>query len=232
MDRVHPVQAPWLSVIIPALNEADHIVPLLDALSPLRARGVEVILVDGGSRDATRELAEGRVDRLLHRGRGRARQLNAGAAVARGEVLWFLHADTRIPEDAEEHLRAALGRRAWGRFDVRLSGAHPLLRVVERAMNLRSCLTGIATGDQGIFLRREDFHALGGFPAIELMEDIALSKRLKRTLGRPACVRIPLITSSRRWERRGILRTIVLMWWLRLAYALGVKPARLARWYR
>lgn len=229
MDRR---ETPWLSVVIPVLNEAEGIGLLLEQLAPLRERGAELILVDGGSSDGTGEIAAGRVDRLLQRGRGRARQMNAGAAVARGEVLWFLHGDSRISEEADEHIREALSRRAWGRFDVRLSGEQPMLRVVERAMNLRSCLTGIATGDQGMFLGREDFQSLGGFPAIELMEDIALSKRLKRALGRPACVRAPLITSSRRWETRGILRTALLMWWLRLAYALGVKPARLARWYR
>jgi rSAM/selenodomain-associated transferase 2 len=225
-------ETPWLSVVIPVLNEAEGIGLLLEQLAPLRKRGAELILVDGGSSDGTREITAARVDRLLQRGRGRARQMNAGAAVARGEVLWFLHGDSRIPEEADEHIRGALSRRAWGRFDVRLSGDQPMLRVVERAMNLRSCLTGIATGDQGTFMGREDFQALGGFPSIELMEDIALSKRLKRALGRPACVRAHLITSSRRWETRGILRTIALMWWLRLAYVLGVKPERLARWYR
>jgi rSAM/selenodomain-associated transferase 2 len=157
--------------------------------------------------------------------------MNAGAALARGQVLWFLHADTGIPGEVDRHIREALEQRPWGRFNVRLSGRHPLLRVVERAMNLRSCLTGIATGDQGMFMSRQDFQSLGGYPEIEIMEDITLSARLKGALGRPACVRTPLITSSRRWERHGILRTILLMWWLRLAYALGISPERLARWY-
>jgi len=224
--------APWLTVVIPAYNEADNIAPLLDSLEPLRQQGAELILVDGGSRDDTRELAAGRVDRLLQPGRGRALQMNAGAAVARGKVLWFLHADSRIPEEAEQHLREALENRHWGRFDVRLSGRHPLLRLVEWAMNLRSCVTGIATGDQGIFMFRHDFQSLGAYPTIPIMEDITLSSRLKHALGRPACVRTPLVTSSRRWERHGILRTMALMWWLRVAYALGVSPERLARWYR
>jgi len=222
---------PWLSVVIPARNEADNIRGLLQALAPLRQRGAELILVDGDSTDDTRALASGYVDHLLQTGRGRALQMNAGAALARGQVLWFLHADTDIPREVDRHIREALEQRPWGRFNVRLSGRHPLLRVVERAMNLRSCLTGIATGDQGMFMSRQDFQSLGGYPEIGIMEDITLSARLKGALGRPACVRTPLITSSRRWERHGILRTILLMWWLRLAYALGISPERLARWY-
>jgi len=158
--------------------------------------------------------------------------MNAGAQAARGTVLWFLHADTLAPPDADHLLLAALDRGAvWGRFDVRLSGRQPLLRVVERLMNLRSCLSSIATGDQGIFVRRAAFDATGGFPDQPLMEDIALSARLKQ-IGKPVCLRPPLITSSRRWESRGILRTILLMWRLRLLYALGADPARLAQLYR
>lgn len=237
-------QSMRLSIIIPTLNEADTITALLGDLAALRAAGHELILVDGGSSDATRTLAEPLVDRLLDAPRGRAAQMNAGAQVAAGELLWFLHADSRVPAATAEALLAAAragGRPAvrpgvrpvmrWGRFDVRLSGRHPLLRVIERAMNLRSCLSGIATGDQGLFVTRADFNALGGFPDIPLMEDIALSRRLRR-LARPLCLRPALITSSRRWESRGILRTMVLMWRLRLAYALGADPARLARLYR
>ncbi|OOG25962.1 glycosyl transferase [Thioalkalivibrio denitrificans] len=205
---------------------------LLDALEPLRSRGCEVILVDGGSSDDTLKRAEGRVDRILEHARGRALQMNAGARLARGRALWFLHADSGVPADADRLMEAALARRAWGRFDVRLSGAHPLLRVVETLMNLRSRLTGIATGDQGLFMHAEVFHAVKGFAEIPLMEDIDMSRRLKRHAGRPACLRRRLITSSRRWETRGILRTIVLMWWLRGAYALGASPETLARWYR
>lgn len=220
-----------LSVIIPTLNEADHIGALLTDLAPLRSTGHEVILVDGGSKDATRSLAASGVDRVLESPRGRAAQMNAGAQVASGEILWLLHADSRVPPGAAEALLMAgqAGAR-WGRFDVRLSGRHPLLRLVERAMNARSCLTGIATGDQGIFVTRDAFSQIGGFPDLPLMEDIALSKRL-RGLARPACLRPPLLTSSRRWETHGILRTILLMWRLRLAYALGADPARLARRY-
>ncbi|WPL19246.1 PGL/p-HBAD biosynthesis glycosyltransferase [Thiorhodovibrio winogradskyi] len=233
-------QSVRLSIITPTLNEASAISALLGDLAPLRAAGHELILVDGGSSDATRALAEPLVDRLLDAPRGRAAQMNAGAQVATGELLWFLHADSRVPAAAAEALLAAAraggrpGMRPvvrWGRFDVRLSGRHPLLRVIERAMNLRSCLSGIATGDQGLFVTRADFTAVGGFPNIPLMEDIALSRRLRR-LARPLCLRPALITSSRRWESRGILRTMVLMWRLRLAYALGADPARLARLYR
>ncbi len=158
--------------------------------------------------------------------------MNVGAAAARGDVLLFLHADTRLPEGAAEILIAALSAsaRVWGRFDVRLSGAAWPLRIVERSMNWRSCLTGMATGDQGIFVRRSAFEAVGGYPAIPLMEDLELARRLKR-LSRPICLRRPVITSSRRWEERGILRTVLLMWSLRLLWFLGVSPQRLVRLY-
>ncbi|MBK1716113.1 TIGR04283 family arsenosugar biosynthesis glycosyltransferase [Thiocystis violacea] len=220
-----------LSIVIPTLNEAEHIGPLLTDLAPLRSTGHEVILVDGGSTDATRSLAASGVDRMLESQRGRAAQMNAGAQFASGGILWFLHADSRVPPGAPEALLAACQAGArWGRFDVRLSGRHPLLRLVERAMDARSRLTGIATGDQGIFVTRDIFAQIGGFPDLPLMEDIALSKRLRR-LARPACLRPPLLTSSRRWESRGVVRTILLMWRLRLAYALGADPAQLARRY-
>ncbi|MBK5966702.1 glycosyl transferase [Thiocystis minor] len=220
-----------LSIVIPTLNEAEHIGALLTDLAPRCAAGHEVILVDGGSTDATRSLAAAGVDRVLESPRGRATQMNAGAQVASGEILWFLHADSRVPSGAAEALLTACQAGArWGRFDVLLSGRHPLLRLVARAMNLRSRLTGIATGDQGIFVTRDAFAQVGGFPDLPLMEDIALSKRLRR-LARPACLRPPLLTSSRRWETHGVVRTILLMWRLRLAYALGADPARLARRY-
>lgn len=220
-----------LAIIIPARDEAERIGALLGDLAPLRAAGHVLLVVDGGSVDGTRSLAAAGVDRVLETAPGRARQMNAGARVADGDILWFLHADTRVPPGAPAALLDACGRGAcWGRFDVRLSGSHPLLRIVERAMNLRSCVTGIATGDQGIFVTRAAFNAVGGFPELPLMEDIALSRRLRR-LARPACLRPPLVTSSRRWEARGVLRTILLMWRLRLAYALGADPAELARRY-
>jgi rSAM/selenodomain-associated transferase 2 len=220
-----------LSIIVPALNEADTIGALLTDLAPFRTAGAEVILVDGGSSDGTPERAAADVDRVLPAQKGRAAQMNAGARVARGDLLWFLHADTRVPADAAAALQDAwAGGARWGRFDVRLSGRHFLLRLVERGMNIRSRLTGIATGDQGIFVTRAAFEQVGGFPPLVLMEDIALSGAL-RPLARPACLRVRLITSSRRWEEGGVLRTILLMWRLRLAYALGADPADLARRY-
>ena len=220
-----------LSVVILALNEAHHIGALLADLAEARAAGVELILVDGGSTDGTAALAAPAVDRVLTAPRGRANQMNAGARAAAGEVLWFLHADSRLPPEAPAALLHVCARGVlWGRFDVRLSGPMPVLRLVERAMNLRSRLTGIATGDQGIFVTRAAFERVGGYPEIPLMEDIALSKALRR-LARPACLRTRITTSSRRWEEQGALRTILLMWRLRLAYALGADPRRLARLY-
>jgi rSAM/selenodomain-associated transferase 2 len=221
-----------LSVIIPALDEAATIADLLGDLAPLRAQGHEVIVVDGGSADETVTIARPRADRVLGSARGRAAQMNAGAAAATGELLWFLHADTRLPAAAAERLLAACAAgSAWGRFDVRLSGRRWALRMVETAMNLRSRLSGIATGDQGIFVHRALFAAAGGFPPIALMEDIALSRALRRH-ARPACLREPrLLASSRRWERHGVVRTVLLMWRLRLAYALGASPEHLARHY-
>ncbi len=221
-----------LSIVIPTLNEAPGIVSFLQHLQPLRKRGVELILADGGSGDGTVVAARPLVDRVVTTPRGRALQMNVGAALAGGDVLLFLHADARLPDAPERLILDGLretGRR-WGRFDVRLSGAAPLLRVVEWMMNRRSRLTGIATGDQGLFVERELFVEVGGFPAIALMEDIALSATLKRR-GRPLCLAYSVIASSRRWEKHGIWRTIALMWRLRLAYFLGAEPARLAEIY-
>jgi len=219
--------APRLSVIVPVLNEAACIREALEALAPLRARGHEVIVVDGASDDGSASLAERACDQLLVTPRGRARQMNRGALVASGEALVFLHVDTRLPQAADQLIFAALTEANWGRFDVRIASRRPLLALVGRAMNLRSRLTGIATGDQAIFVRRDAFT---GFPEMPLMEDIALSRLLKRR-GRPACLRACVTTSARRWEARGVLRTIVLMWRLRLLYALGAAPQRLARDY-
>jgi len=221
-----------LSIIIPTLNEAEGIVATLESLGELRRRGHEVIVVDGGSSDGTATLAAGLADRVLAAGAGRAGQMNAGARAAAGDVFLFLHADSRLPDAADRLVLEGLapGGAAWGRFDVRIASAHPLLRVVETMMNLRSRLTRICTGDQGIFVRREAFDAVGGFPGQALMEDIAISARLRR-LSAPLCLRERCLTSARRWESQGVLRTIVLMCWLRLQYALGVAPARLARCY-
>lgn len=221
-----------LSVVVPALNEEAAIIDALTPLQQWRREGHEVIVVDGGSDDATVERARPFVDRVLTACRGRACQMNAGVAVAGGSVLLFLHADTRLPANAPALISDALNSgRLWGRFDVRLSGDALLLRMVEWMMNRRSRLSGIATGDQAIFLYRNAFVRVGGFPDIPLMEDVALSRALKR-LGRPACLPGPAITSSRRWEHFGVVRTVVLMWWLRLAYFLRVDPRRLAALYR
>jgi rSAM/selenodomain-associated transferase 2 len=216
-----------LSIIVPALNEAQGIRAALEALAPLRSRGHEVIVADGGSSDDTALLAEGFCDRVVVATRGRALQMNAGARAATGDALVFLHADTRLPANADESVMKGLKAHRWGRFDVDIQGRHPLLKVVGGAMNLRSRLTGIATGDQAMFVRREAFE---GFPEIALMEDIAFSKAMKRR-GTPACLRARVTTSGRRWEARGVMRTVVLMWRLRLLYFFGARPERLARLY-
>ncbi|WP_041543015.1 TIGR04283 family arsenosugar biosynthesis glycosyltransferase [Oceanimonas sp. GK1] len=219
-----------MSIIMPVLNEAAILPRTLAALPPGGGQA-EVILVDGGSTDESAALARRAGVRVVTSAPGRARQMNAGAAEARGELLLFLHADTRLPPGALPAVEQALSRRHWGRFDITISGRHPLLALVAALINLRSRLTGIATGDQAIFVRRSSFEAIGGFPEQPLMEDIELSKRLKR-LGPPACLRLKAHTSGRRWESRGLFRTIWLMWRLRFAYWRGADPASLARAYR
>jgi len=221
-----------LSIIVPTLDEAPGIAACLGRLEPLRGRGVEVVVADGGSSDATAALAAPLADRVIAAPRGRASQMNAGAAASRGDTLLFLHADTRLPDGADRLVLEGLAAsgRQWGRFDVAIEGRPAMLRVVAACMNARSRLTGIATGDQAIFVRRAAFDSAGGFPAIALMEDIALSKALKR-VGPPLCLRSRALTSGRRWERHGTLATILLMWRLRLAYFLGADPARLAKRY-
>jgi rSAM/selenodomain-associated transferase 2 len=211
--------------VVPVLNEAAGIRAALEALAPLRS---ELIVVDGGSDDGTPDLARPLCDCLLVAPRGRASQMNAGARQASGDVLLFLHADTCCPPDASDAIARAVKSHLWGRFDVEIEGKHPLLKVIAWSMNLRSRLSGIATGDQAIFVRRDVFP---GFEEIPLMEDIAFSRAMKRR-GRPACLRSRVRTSGRRWESRGVLRTVLLMWRLRLAYALGADPARLAEKYR
>lgn len=221
-----------ISIIVPTLNEAGQIGSMLSKLQPLRERGHEVIVADGGSRDKTISEAKPFADRVLDAPRGRASQLACGAKVSGHPVLWFVHADTWIPKNADHLVIEALRNAVWGRFDVRLSGrdCHPGLSIVERFMNRRSRLTGIATGDQGIFVTRAAFDAIGGMPSLPLMEDVELSRRLK-VLGRPACIREPLITSSRRWEQHGVFRTVAFMWLLRGAYGIGIPPNILARFY-
>ncbi len=219
---------PFLSVIIPVLNEAAGIRWQLEALQFLRSKGATVIVVDGGSEDSTAEQAGPLVDLVTHSPRGRAVQMNAGAFSSSSEVLLFLHADTALPCSAFERIYEVISSGAlWGRFDVRIDGEHPLLRIVERMMNWRSRLSGIATGDQAIFVRREVFERMGGYPELPLMEDIVLSKKLKR-IAPPACLRERVVTSGRRWERHGVLRTILLMWRVRAGFFFGTDPDKLA----
>jgi len=220
-----------VSIVIPALNEGARIRGTLAKLQAARENGHELILVDGGSSDETVSMARPLVDQLIISRPGRAIQMNAGAKASCGKILWFLHADTLVPDNALEALQSVVraGHR-WGRFNVRLSGPDWQLRIIERMMNLRSCITGIATGDQGIFVLADMFWQLDAYPDIPLMEDIALSRRLRK-IGRPACVREVLVTSSRRWVQNGILRTVMLMWTLRFLYWLGVSPNKLVRWY-
>jgi rSAM/selenodomain-associated transferase 2 len=222
-----------LSIIVPTLNEAAGIGAALAALQPLRALGHEVVVVDGGSGDGTPDLAAPLADRVANAPRGRASQMNAGARLAAGDVLLFLHADTRLPPRADRLVLDGLAGsgRAWGRFDVYIDGRHRLLRLVAALMNVRSRMSGIATGDQAIFVRRDAFVSVGGFPELPLMEDIAFSAALKR-VSRPLCLHERVLTSGRRWESRGVMRTIALMWWLRLRYFLGASPERLAEIYR
>ena len=221
-----------LSIVVPALNEAGAIDATLGALAPLRARGAEVIVVDGGSTDATAARARPLADRVLTSPCGRARQMNAGAALASGDALLFLHADTLLPADADLLVGAAMNAgAAWGRFDVRIAGRHPMLGVVAAFMNARSRWTGVATGDQALFVRRRLFERVGGFADQPLMEDVELTRRL-RAMGRPACLRARVTTSGRRWETRGVWRTIFLMWRLRWRYWRGESPHALAEAYR
>jgi rSAM/selenodomain-associated transferase 2 len=221
-----------LSIIMPVLDEAAGIVAALTALAAFRARGAEVIVVDGGSRDRTIGLARPLADAVVAAPRGRGAQMNAGAAAASGDALLFLHTDTRLPTDADRLLLDGLNNSSWqwGRFDARIEGRSPLLPVIAGFMNWRSLATGIATGDQAMFATRAAFSAVGGFPDIPLMEDVELSRRLKR-LGRPLCLAARVTTSGRRWDEGGVVRTVLLMWRLRVAHFFGAEPAALARRY-
>ena len=222
-----------ISIIIPCLNEAQRIAETLQGLQPLRRRNHEIIVVDGGSEDTTAKVAKPLADVVIMSTAGRAVQLNTGATIAKGDVLLFLHADTCLPKDADKLIASALSNsgRQWGRFDTRLSGHGISFRIIERFMNIRSRLTSIATGDQALFVTRDLFITVGGFPEIALMEDIAVCRLLKRH-GAPVCLAQRAITSSRRWEQRGVWRTVFLMWRLRIAYFFGADPQRLARLYQ
>jgi rSAM/selenodomain-associated transferase 2 len=225
-----------LAVVVPVLNEAACVEAALRRLAPLRSRGARLIVVDGGSDDDTAARAAALADRVLAAPRGRAAQMNAGAQAEEAkaaDVLLFLHADTQLPPDADREIARALadGAHSWGRFDVRLDAEGWTLRLVEALMNGRSRATGIATGDQGIFVTRAAFDWLHGFSPLPLMEDVDFSSRAKR-LTKPAALRSRVLTSARRWQRHGVWRTVLLMWWLRLAYFFGADPAALARRYR
>ena len=221
-----------LSVVMPVLDEAAGIAATLRTLAPLRARGHEVVVVDGGSADATVVLASTAADRVIQGPRGRARQMNAGAAVAQGDVLLFLHADTVLPDAADSAIEQAVADGArWGRFDVRITGGKALFPVIAALMNLRSRLSGITTGDQALFVQRTLFLQLGGYADQPLMEDLEFSRRL-RALFPPACLRLRVQTSGRRWQQRGVWRTVWLMWCLRWRYWRGASPEALARAYR
>ena len=222
---------PGISIIIPVLDEAGGIVEALERLQGFRPRGTEIIVVDGGSSDGTAQIARPWADGVTTSARGRGRQMNAGARLATGQILLFLHADTRLPPTAPTLIRAAIGNGAsWGRFDVRIDGSIGGLGLVACMMNWRSRLSGIATGDQAIFVTREAFQRHGGFPLIPLMEDIVFSGA-RREEARPACLKEKVTTSGRRWEKHGLLRTILTMWRLRLRFFLGASPDDLAREY-
>ncbi len=222
-----------LSVIIPARDEARNLPVLLDDLRPLRGSETEIIVVDGGSQDDSLALARDAADQVLSCAPGRALQMNHGAAAARGAWLWFVHADTRLTAFSLEALLQVVGQATpgWGRLELRLSGRNPAFRVLERAIAWRSRLSGIVTGDQGLFVHRSLFEQVGGYPDWPLMEDIGLSRALRRHAW-PRCLRAPILTSSRRWEQHGLLRTVLLMWWLRAGFYFGVSPERLACAYR
>ncbi|AWB33401.1 glycosyl transferase [Orrella marina] len=246
MDPVFLKKPRRLSIIIPVLNEASVIAQTLASLQPMRKRGVEVIVVDGGSQDSTVVRCMSRVDRFLSSPPGRARQMNVGARHAQGEILVFLHADTLLPDDADLIIERALtasvkshkipvdhshDRPAWGRFDVAIDGRHWMLMIIAFMMNMRSRLTHICTGDQTIFMIWHTFDTTGGFPEQPLMEDIALSSRLKKRIP-PVCLRHKVRTSGRRWEKHGVWRTIWLMWELRWRYWRGESASNLAKRYR
>lgn len=234
MTDMHVI-APTLSIIIPVLNEASGIVACLKPLQSWRAQGVELIVVDGGSDDDTMSLARDYADKVFVSERGRARQMNAGSVAAAGQYLLFLHADTQLPlqkSDAllEDFESLTVQKAAWGFFPVRLSGKRLPFRIIERAISLRSRITSVATGDQALFVSRSLWHEIGGFVDMPLMEDVALSKQLRHH-AKPVVMPKAVVTDSRRWESRGIAKTVLLMWSLRLLYFLGFSPQRLAPWY-
>ncbi|MEE9425364.1 MAG: TIGR04283 family arsenosugar biosynthesis glycosyltransferase [Methylococcales bacterium] len=222
---------PLLSIIIPTWNEDSCIDATLTLLQPIR-QWSEIIVVDAGSKDSTQDIARPLADLVITSKKGRAVQMNAGVNCANGEYLLFLHADTQMPLATQSALFTVLKKTpVWGRFDIALSEQTIILQIVATSMNWRSRLTGIATGDQGIFVQQPQFTAIGQFPNIALMEDIAISRKLRK-VSRPTCITQPLITSSRRWESAGSMATIMLMWRLRLQYFFGTDPEKLAHIYQ
>jgi rSAM/selenodomain-associated transferase 2 len=220
-----------LSIIIPVLNEEMNLSRMSRHLQSVCQQEHEIIIVDGGSVDNTLSIAHELTDSVIVSQPGRALQMNSGASIASGDVLLFLHADTFLPDNTAQIIGDLAHRKNyWGRFDVRLSSNRFVFRLIEALMNLRSCLTSIATGDQAIFIERELFHGVGGFPEIALMEDIEISRRLKK-ISKPVCIRQKVITSSRRWESGGIVATVLLMWKLRLYYFFGASPEKLKQLY-
>jgi rSAM/selenodomain-associated transferase 2 len=224
---MHPI-----SIVIPVLDDAAALRQLLDDLDSIRGLDAQRIVVDGGSRDDSYALARERADCALRAQPGRAAQLAAGVAAAHGRWIWMLHADARVNDAAWRALRHTIDTdgAAWGRFDVRLSGSESAFRVIEALMNARSRWSGVCTGDQGLFVRRDLLDLVGGIPNQPLMEDIELTKRLRR-YANPFCIDVPLGASARRWQQRGIVSTILLMWRLRLRYFFGTSPQSLAREY-
>ena len=220
-----------ISIIIPTLNEEESIGILLQQLQDYRKQGHEIIVVDGGSKDKTISISNSLADIVIKSQPGRAHQMNKGAAHSSFDVLWFLHADTLVPDKSVENIEQAIHRYDWGRFNITLSGKNVLFRIIEKMINIRSCMTGIATGDQGIFVKRQSFETVGGYFELPLMEDVELCKKLK-VLSKPTCLKDELITSSRRWEKKGIFPTVLLMWKLRFLYWIGVSADRLATQYQ
>jgi rSAM/selenodomain-associated transferase 2 len=220
---------PAVSVVVPTLNEAAVLARTLEALPTGFA---EVVVADGGSTDATVAIAREHGARVTASPPGRGPQMNAGAAAAKGDVLLFLHADTVLPPDAPARIAAALAEAGAvaGAFRLGIDSPDPRLRLIARAANLRTRLTGVPYGDQALFVRRDAFDAAGGFPDVPIMEDVELGRRLKR-LGRIVVVPARVRTSARRWEREGIVRTTLRNAVLITLYLLGVHPRRLARWY-
>ena len=220
-----------ISIIIPVLNEEINLSRISGHLQSIRQQGHEIIIVDGGSVDNTLAISYEVTDDVIVSKAGRALQMNSGASVASGDVLLFLHADTLLPTNAVQIISDSFQRKNyWGRFDVRLSSSKYVYRLIERLMNLRSCLTSIATGDQAIFVEKNLFNRVGSYPEIALMEDVEISRQLKK-ISKPVCLKQKVITSSRRWETNGIVATVLLMWKLRLYYFFGVSPDKLSHLY-